>query len=165
MGDSAAGDDRQAEVQELTAQLARMTDIAGRAQADLQNAKIRMQRDGDEIRQFAAERFLLKLIPTIENFQRAFTHLPHELKAHEWVKGVGAIEQDLIRQLSEMGLRKMECLGQPVDTARHDVLTIGPGEEGIIIEILENGYELHGKVLRPAKVKVGDGSVSGSQAG
>ncbi len=148
------------QMKELTAKLAQMTDMAARAQADLQNAKIRMQKDGDEIRKFAAEMFLRKLLPTIENFQRAFTHLPADLKIHEWVKGITAIEQELMRQMNEMGLVKMECLGQQVDTARHEVLTLGPGKEGEIIDVLEDGYELNGKVLRPAKVRVGDGSVA-----
>ncbi len=160
----AHGDDRvaalEAQVKDLTTTLAQMTDIAGRAQADLQNAKIRMQKDGEDIRTFAAEGFLKKLLPTIDTFQRAFTHLPEDLQNHEWVKGITAIEQDLMRQMAEMGLTKMECLGHQVDTARHEVITIGPGNEGEIIEVIENGYELHGKILRPAKVRVGDGSVT-----
>ncbi|NOS67113.1 MAG: nucleotide exchange factor GrpE [Candidatus Peribacteraceae bacterium] len=157
----ASGDDRVAELEtelkELTGKLQQMTDIAGRAQADLQNAKIRMQKDGEDIRKFAAEAFILKLLPTIDNFQRAFTHLPEDLKNHEWLKGITAIEQDLMRNMAELGLKKMECLGQQVDTARHEVITIGPGKEGEIITVIEDGYELNGKILRPAKVIVGDG--------
>lgn len=155
-----ADDALQAQVDELLEKLAKMTDTAARAQADLQNAKIRMQRDADDIRKFAGEMFLRKLLPTIDNFARAFAHLPDDLKAHEWVKGVGAIEQDFVRQLSEMGLRKMECLGTQADTAKHEVVTVGPGKEGEVVEVFENGYELNGKVLRPAKVKVGNGSMS-----
>lgn len=149
----------EAQVKDLTAKLAQMTDLAARAQADLQNAKIRMQKDGDEIRKFASEMFLKKLLPTIENFQRAFMHLPADLKSHDWVKGITAIEQELMRQMNDVGLKKMECVGQQVDTAKHEVLTLGPGKEGEIIDVLEDGYELNGKVLRPAKVRVGDGSV------
>lgn len=152
---SAGGDD--AQIKDLTAKLQQMTDLAARAQADLQNAKIRMQKDSDEIRKYASEGFLKKLLPTVDNFQRAFTHLPKDLQAHEWVKGITAIEQDLIRLLSEMGLSKMECLGQQVDTARHEVVTIKPGKEGEIVEVIEDGYELNGKILRPAKVIVGSG--------
>lgn len=154
-----------AELGELTAKLQQMTEIAARAQADLQNAKIRMQKDGEEIRRFASEAFLKKLLPTIDHFQRAFQHLPDDLRSHEWVKGVLAIEQELMRQLSEMGIRKMECLGRQVDTARHDVVTVGPGEEGAIVEVIENGYELNGKVLRPSKVKVGSSLASVPEAG
>ncbi len=148
----------EAQIKDLTAKLQQMTDIAARAQADLQNAKIRMQKDSGDVRKFAAESFILTLLPTIDNLQRAFQHLPDEIKSHEWVKGMTAIEQDFLRKMAEMGLAKMECLGQQVDTARHEVITIGPGKEGEIIDVIEDGYELHGKILRPAKVRVGDGS-------
>jgi molecular chaperone GrpE len=144
-----------ARIKELEEQVARLTDVAGRAQADLQNAKVRMQRDGDDMKRFAVASVVLRLLPVVDNFQRAFAHLPADLKNHEWIKGVYAIEQTLIRELTDMGLKKMDVLGTQVDTARHEVITVGPGEEGVITEVLEDGYELHGKVIRPAKVKVG----------
>ncbi len=152
-----APDDR---VRELEAQVQRLTDLAARAQADLQNAKARMERDAREIRQFATESVLLKLLPTVDNFQRAFEHLPAELAQHHWVKGIEATEQELLRGLGELGLRRMEPMGQTIDAARHEVLMTGPGAENTVVKVLENGYELHGKVIRPARVQAGDGSDS-----
>ncbi len=145
-------------IQDLEAQVKKLTDIAGRAQADLQNAKMRLQKDAEELQKYAAETLLKRLLPTVDNFQRAFQHLPEDLKTNEWVKGVSAIEQDYIRQLTDMGLRKIEALGTPLDPSRHEVLMQGPGETGKVLEVFEDGYELHGRILRPAKVKVGDGS-------
>lgn len=144
-------------VKELEEQLMKLTDVAGRAQADLQNAKARMVKDDEERRKFAAEFVLQRLLPTIDNFQRAFQHLPEDLKNHEWVKGIFSVEQDLMKQLSALGLKRMESLGKPVDPNVHEVLMTGPGEEGKVIEVFEEGYELNGKVMRPAKVKVGAG--------
>jgi molecular chaperone GrpE len=141
----------------LESQLAKMTDLAARAQADLQNAKTRMQRDAEEIRKYAAQSVLEALLPVLDNFQRAFKHLPKDLAGHEWVKGMTALEGELWKKLSELGLRKVESLGQQVDTAKHEVVTLGPGKEGDIVEVLEEGYELNGRLLRPARVKVGDG--------
>lgn len=155
--DKPKGDDLQGKIVELEAKLAQLTDIAGRAQAELQNAKIRMEKDASEIRKFASEIFLMKLLPTIDNFQRAFSHLPEELKNNEWVKGIVAIEQDLMKQVKDAGLTKIEALGQAVDPNKHEVLVEGPGEKDKVIEVLEDGYELNGKILRPAKVKVGNG--------
>ncbi len=142
-------------VQELEKKVKDLTELAARAQAELQNAKIRMEKEAMEMRLFASEALLRKLLPTIDNFQRAFAHLPEDLKNHEWVKGVSAIEQDLMKQLSASGLMKIEALGQSVDPHQHEVLLEGEGEAGKVLEVLEDGYELHGKVLRPAKVKVG----------
>ncbi len=148
----------ESQVSELQSQVTRLTDVAGRAQADLQNAKARMQRDGDELRRFATESVIKRLLPVVDGFQRAFTHLPEALKKDDWVKGVVAIEQSLMKELSDLGLKKMDVLGQQADTAKHEVLTVGDGTEGEVIEVFENGYELGGKVLRPAKVKVGSGA-------
>ncbi|MFA6038887.1 MAG: nucleotide exchange factor GrpE [Candidatus Peribacteraceae bacterium] len=142
-------------VRELEEQVKKLTDIAGRAQADLQNAKMRLEKSAEDMRKYAAESLLLRLLPTIDNFQRAFQHLPEDLRENDWVKGVTAIEQELMRQLTEMGLKKVDALHQPLDPSRHEVLLQGEGEEGKVIEVLQEGYELHGRVLRPAKVKVG----------
>ena len=145
---------------ELTEQLKKATDLASRSQAELQNAKIRLEREATELRKYASEVVLLKLLPTVDNLQRALKHLPADLASHEWVKGIVAVEQDFLRQVGEMGLKRFESLGQTVDAARHEVLMQGPGEANTVTSVIEDGYELHGKIVRPAKVKVGDGSAA-----
>ena len=160
--DSSANSEVDPRIAELEEQVRKLTDLAARAQADLQNAKTRMEKDADELRRFALQSIVTKLVPVIDNFQRAFGHLPADLKDHEWVKGVGAIEQELIKQAGELGLQKFSPLGEKADTARHEVLMVGPGEEGVITEVFEDGYELGGRIVRPAKVKVGDGTTANS---
>jgi molecular chaperone GrpE len=114
------------------------------------------------MRTFASEAALKKLLPTVDNLQRALKHLPKDIEQNEWVKGIVALEQGFLKQVGELGLKRFEALGQPVDSARHEVLMQGPGEEGVITDVLEEGYELHGKVIRPAKVKVGNGEKNAS---
>lgn len=145
---------------ELAKELSRLKEIAARAQADLQNAKDRLHREAEEFRRYAAEGVMRRILPTIDNFQRAVKHVPDELKNNEWAKGVIAMEQELLRQLHDAGLKRMESLGVSVDCTRHEVLMTGPGEDGKVVEVLEEGYMLHDKVLRPAKVKVGSGAMS-----
>lgn len=145
----------QQQVAELKTELDRYRDLAGRAQADLQNAKARVERERDDLRRFASEQIVRKLLPTLDNFQRAFQHIPAELKDNEWVKGVAAIEADLMRQMSDVGLKRMQSLNQPVDANRHEILTAGEGPVDTVVEVFEEGYELNGKILRPSKVKVG----------
>lgn len=148
------------DVQALREEVARFKDLAARAQADLQNAKERLKREREEIGAFANEGFIRSLLPTLDHFQRAFAHLPAELKEHEWVRGVTAIEQELLRRVQEAGLAKIDAVGKPLDPERHEVLLAAPGPADTVLEVLEEGYELGGRVLRPAKVKAGDGSVS-----
>lgn len=147
----------QKELKTLQDELNRFRDMAARAQADLQNAKARVERESDELRKFAGEQIVRRMLPTLDNFQRAFQHVPQELQSHEWVKGVAAIEQDLMKQMQDVGLTRMQSLGSHVDPAKHEVLMTGSGDDGKVIEVFEEGYELNGKVLRPSKVRVGDG--------
>ncbi len=133
-------------------------EVAARAQADLQNAKARLDRERDQLGKFAVESLLKRLLPIVDNFQRAFAHLPEALKTDSWATGIQVVEQDMMRMLTEVGLTKISPLGQPADPNRHEILTVGPGPEGQVIDVLEDGYELSGKVLRVAKVRVGDGS-------
>jgi len=158
--DATANDDLAMISQELEAvkdEADRLKDLAGRAQADLQNAKGRMEKEGAEIRAFALEALLLKLLPTIDNFQRAFDHLPEDLEGNEWVGGLQAIEQGLITDLEAVGLKKMDCMGKTVDANLHEVLQTGEGGKDVILEVFEDGYLLNDRVIRAAKVKVGSG--------
>lgn len=150
--------DLQAELDAALAEVARLKDLAGRAQADLQNAKQRLEKEAADLRAYASEGVIRRILPTLDNFQRAFASVPADIAGHEWVKGVTAIEQDLLKQVSELGLKRMESLGMPVDPAVHDVLSVGPGEEGKVVEVFEEGYMLNGKTIRPAKVKAGGGA-------
>ncbi|GEM_PF-604933 len=149
----------------LQEELQKLRDLAGRAQADLQNAKARAEREASDIRAFATESIIRRLLPTLDNFQRAFQHVPDDLQGHEWVKGVAVIEQELMRTVTDAGLKRMDSMGTVVDPQFHEVLTMGPGQEGIVTEVFEEGYLLHGKVLRPAKVRAGDGAAAAEDEG
>lgn len=132
-------------------------ELAARAQADLQNARARMGKEAEEMRVFAAELLVRQLLPTVDNLRRACRHLPADLVSHEWAKGVLSTEQELLRQLKSIGLELMDALGKPVDPLRHEVLLTALGEKEKILEVIEDGYLFRGKVLRPAKVAVGNG--------
>ncbi len=147
-----------AQLEAATAEVARLKDIAGRAQADLQNAKQRLEREANDLRVFANEKFMLSILPILDSFQRAMKHVPEDLKGNEWVKGMLATEKDLMDRLRDMGLSRFDSVGAKADPKTEEVLMTGPGEEGVVTEMLEDGYALHNKVLRPAKVKVGDGT-------
>lgn len=152
--DSNPADDTQINPNE---ELDRLKEMAARAQADLQNAKARMEKEAQDIRTYAMQGLIEKLLPTIDNFQRAFDHLPEELKDHDWVKGLSATEQQLMADLASVGLQKFESMGESVDLEKHEVLQATEGEKDIVVQVLENGYTLNGKVIRPAKVAVGQG--------
>ena len=151
-------DNLRAELDAALAEVARLKDIAGRAQADLQNAKQRLEREAADLRAHAGEAVIARILPALDNFQRAFSSFPPDIAGHEWVKGLIAIDADLLKRVAEMGLSRMSSLGEIVDPAKHEAITLGPGKEGIVVEVFEEGYVLNGKVIRHAKVRAGDGS-------
>ena len=151
--DSAAQDQEHNDSEEIT----RLKDMAARAQADLQNAKTRMQKESQDIRAYAVQGLIEKLLPTIDNLQRAFSHLPDDLKDHDWIKGLQATEQQMMSDLQSVGLQTIPSMGQVADPNMHEVLQATEGDKDVIVQVLEEGYTLNGKVVRPAKVVVGQG--------
>ncbi len=154
----------QKELERLQKEVQQFKELAARAQADLQNARARMGKEAEEMRVFASELLVRQLLPTIDNLRRACQHLPDDLSSHEWVKGVLSTEQELLRQLKSIGCEPIDALGKPVDPLQHEVLLSAPGEEGKVLEVIEEGYMFRGKVLRPAKVAVGNGEVQQSKS-
>jgi molecular chaperone GrpE len=151
------------DVPALKEQLQQFKELAARAQADLQNAKVRMEKQAGELGSIVVAEFLHSLLPTLDHFQRAFQHLPADLRNHEWVKGVTAIEQGLLRQVESFGLKRMASLGEGINPDRHEILLEVSGDPGKVVEVIEEGYEFRGRVLRPAKVKVGRTEVQDSK--
>lgn len=141
-------------------ELVKLKELAARAHADLQNAKMRMEKEAQDIRMYAVQSLIEKLLPTVDNFQRAFRHLPEDIADNDWVKGLQATEQQLLADLASAGLTSISSLGETVDTNLHEVLQTAPGEKDIVVDVLQEGYMLHGKIIRPAKVIVGDGTAT-----
>lgn len=146
---------------EAEAKLAEMTETAQRAAADFQNFKRRTEEEKSGLRIFANLQFLQAIFPVIDNFQRAFQHIPESLTNDEWVKGVYAIEKQFTLTLAALGLSEIPCeLGSKFDPHLHEAVTQGPGAKDTILECLEKGYLFNTMVVRPAKVKVGNGEIS-----
>lgn len=138
--------------------LAAMTETAKRALADLQNFKRRAEEERAGLVLFANMHFLQAIFPVIDNFGRAFQHIPDDLKDNEWVKGVYTVEKQFVETLRSLGLEEINCtVGIPFNPHLHEVVMQAPGEKDAVLECFEKGYSFKDQVIRPAKVKVGDG--------
>src|SRR3989344_8938839 len=93
----------QEEVARLQKEVQHFKEMAARAQADLQNARVRMEREAGDMRKFAAEALILRFLPLVDHMRRAKDHLPDDLKNHDWVKGILPVEQDFLRIFSDIG--------------------------------------------------------------
>jgi len=130
-----------------------------RNQADFINYKRRCEQELSETTQFANTGLLLSLLPVLDDFDRAFNSFPAELSRKDsgWVEGVRMVERKFRTTLEKLGLSRIETADKPFDPALHEAVGQGKGKEGMIIQEVEQGYKLHDKILRPAKVMVGNG--------
>ncbi len=128
-----------------------------RSRADLLNyKKEEMERIGGLIN-YAMEEIVLKFLPILDNFEVAEGNLPDDLKKDDNVKGLLQIKNQLQDFLKSQGLDEIKSLGEKFDPNLHEV--VGEIEEkdkesGIIVEEIQKGYKIGGRLLRPARVKI-----------
>lgn len=118
-----------------------------RALADYQNLERRMQAEKTEIRNFAAQALIERLLPVADVFERAQTHLQDA--------GLGLALKQLFAVLAERGVERIVTVGKPFDPHEMECVDVVPGEENIVVDEFAPGYRLHGRVIRAAQVKVG----------
>ncbi len=132
-----------------------------RALADLQNARKRMEEEKATFATFATKNVVLEVIDMLENFERSMAHKPDTLKDGDWLKGLELLSAQFQKFFSIHGVKKLEAkAGDRVDPAKHEAVMASEGEEGVILEVFSTGYEMGGRVIRTAKVKVGSGKKS-----
>ncbi len=126
-----------------------------RTAADFENYKKRQEKEAKEIVQFAQEITVVKMLPTLESLEQALKQAPADEKFKNWSEGVIKIVQQLEKVLLEMGIEKIKSVGEKFNHELHEAVEmVEGGDSGIIVEEVQAGYKLNGKVIRAAKVKV-----------
>ncbi len=131
-------------------------DSLQRERAAFQNYRKRVERERAEQSQSVAGDLLLRLLPTLDDFYRAMDAVP-EGERDEWFAGVVLILRKLERFLADEGVVEIEALGQPFDPVFHEAIGMdadADAESGTITQVLQRGYRLGDRVLRPALVRV-----------
>ena len=128
-----------------------------RAQADFINYKRRIEQEQEEIGKFANSLLMLNLLPILDDLERALASVPPKLEKLNWVDGVRLIERKLWATMEAQGLSQIKALGEPFDPRFHEAVKEDKGKEGIVINELQKGYQLHDRVIRPSMVIVGNG--------
>lgn len=140
-------------------QIAELTADLQRVQADFANYKKRVAAERAELLSSAKFSVLSDLLPALDNFDRAATHLPEHLANDAWAQGMSYVGAQLEQILDEMGVKKFDPTGQQFDPTEHEAIEYVETEkpEGIIIETTLPGYLIAGNVVRPATVRVSSG--------
>ncbi|MDO8524023.1 MAG: nucleotide exchange factor GrpE [bacterium] len=128
-----------------------------RAKADFLNYKKDEITRMGELMNFAKAQWILSVLPIVDNWERALLHTPENLKESEWVRGIKQIESQLKDFLKSEGVEEIKTNGEKFNPEFHEAIEEeknDSGASGEILEVLEKGYTLNGKLIRPAKVKI-----------
>jgi molecular chaperone GrpE len=146
-----------AEVTDLRAKADEYLDGWQRARAEFANYKKRIERDQDDARGRAAAALLAKVLPIEDDLRRAVRERPESEGLSHWADGIGLIQRKLEALLEAEGVEVIPAEGVAFDPALHEAVTYEPSndhQEGEIIEVIQQGYRLGERVLRPARVRV-----------
>ena len=132
-------------------------DLATRTRADFENYQKRMQRDLATERRFAQEPLARDLLGVLDNLERATAAAEKAGEKGPLVQGVGMVHSQFLDALRRHGVTRMEAQGQPFDPNLHQAVMQQPTKEHppmTVVNVLEPGYLIHDRVLRPARVAV-----------
>lgn len=145
--------------QELQGKLAELNDKYLRLYSDFDNFRKRTAKEKVDLIQSGGEDVFKSMLPIIDDFERAIKSNAETTDIHTINEGVNLIYNKFKNILSQKGLETMKSIGEPFNTDLHEAITsiTAPSEEtkGKIVDELEKGYTLNGKVIRFAKVVIG----------
>ncbi|MEX1063839.1 MAG: nucleotide exchange factor GrpE [Candidatus Paceibacterota bacterium] len=130
-----------------------------RAQADFINYKNSEGQRMEEFAKFANEGLMAGLIELADEADLAWQHMPEDVKKdnQDWVSGASEVRKKFYEFLEKQGLEKIKTVGEDFNPLMHESVGEVPAENtdsGKVVEEVRSGYTLHGKVVRPARVKI-----------
>jgi molecular chaperone GrpE len=141
-----------------------------RALAETENTRRQGERRAQDAQQYAITNFARELLQVVDNLRRAIEASPADpeaRKADGLLEGVAATERILMQILNRFGVREIGALNEPFDPKKHEaVMETDETEQppGSVVQVLEDGYMLHDRLLRPARVVVAKSAQQPSQA-
>jgi len=146
--------------QELEEEVLKLKDQLLRTAAELENNRKRFEREKEDLAKYAVTGFARDLLNVSDNLRRALETIEKEsldptLKT--MIDGVELTEKEILTVFSKHGIQKVEPIGQPFDHNLHQAMFEIETDEhpqGVVVQMLQPGYTLHGRLLRPALVGV-----------
>jgi molecular chaperone GrpE len=143
---------------EFEQQLGELTLDLQRTRADFENYRKRVDAEKSAAREAGQASAVLKLLPVIDNIERAVAYTPEDIKDNKWVQGVGSLVKNLEKSLESMNLARIDAKpGTEFNPELHEAIQFNEdakGEKEVVEEELQAGYTLNGRVIRHAMVKV-----------
>lgn len=146
------------QVEELEQRLHELTVDLQRTRADFENYRKRVEQEKESAKTAGQYAIILKLLPVIDNIERAISHQPEELKDNQWVQGIANLSRSLDKSLENLNIKRIKAKpGTEFDPDLHEAIQFDEEAEGkkeVIAEELQAGYTLNGQPVRHAMVKV-----------
>jgi molecular chaperone GrpE len=139
---------------ELEEKVASLDNQLKRAVADYRNLEQRISQGRSELTSFVGAELVKKLLPVLDHLEQSLIGISEADKQSGWVKGVELAVKEFKMILSQEGLEEIVTDGQ-FNPALHEAVDTQDGEDNMILKVVRKGYNLNGKVLRPAGVVVG----------
>ncbi len=148
-------------IADLEIQVKDLQDKLLRKAAEFENYKRRTENDQFNLLNYAAESFIIKLLPIVDDFERSMDHIDDLDKSKSVKDGIKLVYDKLHKLLNEQGVKKMETKGEPFNVEFHDALMQKKDDSvppHTVVEEIEPGYLYREKVIRHAKVIVSEDS-------
>jgi molecular chaperone GrpE len=158
-----AADDLAAQLQQEKEKASSYLASWQRAAADYQNYKRRVEQEREEVARLANAAFVINVLPILDDLERALQSVDSHLAGLTWVDGIRLIYRKFQAVLEMSGVAEIEADGAAFDPALHEAVMFGEGESGKVISVVQKGYKLGDRVIRPAMVVVGKGDKDGQQ--
>ena len=154
-----AVDERDAMIESLQSEVAKLKNDFARAYADTENMKKRLTKEADNAKKYRFKDSALELLPIVDNMAMALNVQTEDEALLNYVKGFEMIYKQFLSVLDKEGVKEIEADGKPFDHNTMQALMQEKQdgvESGIVLEVLQKGYMLKDRILRPALVKVSE---------
>ncbi len=152
-------EDKDKRIAELEAEVNELKEQLLRKAAEFENYKRRTENDQLNILTYAAESFIVKLLPIVDDFERSLAHIEEAQDIEAIKRGIKLIYDKLMKVLEEQGVKKIDAVGKPFDVEYHEALMQQKDdsvEPHTVLDEIEKGYMYKDKVIRHAKVIVSE---------
>ncbi len=141
---------------ELQQQIGELTEALQRERADSDNIRRRHEEQMASLKNMVKSTVVRELLPVIDNFERALKHVPKELEANDYVKGVQGVVKQFEDTLTQMGVERIKTIGEVFNPVLHEAVHMeqGDGTVEVVCEELQAGYRIADDIIRHAMVKV-----------
>lgn len=152
----------EAETEKLKAEVAAAKDQVLRAQAEMQNVRRRAEQDVEKAHKFALDRFAGDIVTVADNLERALTTIDrNDDKQKPVAEGIELTLKSLLDTLQKYGVKQLNPMGEPFNPQEQEAIAMVPNpamEPNSVMDVMQKGYTLNGRVIRPARVVVAKGN-------